>query len=186
MKLRRGFKSEANAYSREFRAELGLKPHEPLNPWFLAEHLAIPVFSLSDFKEQIPDAVDYLTKQDLNSFSAATVFLNSYERLIVNNDAHHPCRQASNLAHELSHAILSHPATPPLDERGLRYFDREIEDEANWLGPALLVSEEAAIYIIETEMEIHDAVEHYGVSERLINMRIGVTGARQRVARRKK
>lgn len=186
MNLRRGFKSESNAYSREFRAELGLKPHEPLNPWHLAEHLAVPVFPLSGFKAQIPNAVDYLTKLDVESFSAATVFFSKYERLIVNNDAHHPRRQASNLAHELSHAILGHPLSPPLDERGLRYFNKEIEDEANWLAAALLISEEAAIYIVETGIEIKDAVKCYGVSERLINMRVGVTGARQRAARRKK
>ncbi|MGB3205793.1 MAG: ImmA/IrrE family metallo-endopeptidase [Crinalium sp.] len=186
MKLRRGFKSEANAYSREFRAELGLKPHEPLNPWHLADHFEIPVLSLSDFKDQIPSAVDYLTKREPEMFSATTVFLSDYERLIVNNDAHHPRRQASNLAHELSHAILGHPATPPLDERGLRYFNKEIEDEANWLGPALLISEEAALHIIECDMGIQDAVEYYSVSQRLIDMRVRVTGARQRAARRRK
>src|SRR6266567_2396404 len=42
MELRRGFKSEASDIAREVRGELGLGMLEQLDPWLLAEHLAIP------------------------------------------------------------------------------------------------------------------------------------------------
>ncbi|MCC5670626.1 hypothetical protein LC653_44390 [Nostoc sp. CHAB 5784] len=53
-KFRRGFKKEASAYAKEFREELGIKPHAPLCPWQLAEHLAIPIVPLSEFEIAIP------------------------------------------------------------------------------------------------------------------------------------
>jgi hypothetical protein len=34
---------------------------------------------------------------------------------------------------------------------GARIFDRQLEDEANWLGPALLISEKAAMVIAERD-----------------------------------
>ena len=51
--LRRGFKKEANEYAKEFRQELGLRAHDPLCPWKLAEHLAIPVKPLCHIKDEI-------------------------------------------------------------------------------------------------------------------------------------
>lgn len=179
-KFRRGFKKEASDYAREFRAELGIEAHAPLCPWQLAEHLAIPIVPLSEFQNKIPEAVRYFTKKDTKSFSAATVFDNT-RRLIVHNNAHDFLRQASNVSHELSHGILQHLPDEVFNEYGCRNFNQEYEDEANWLGPALLISEEAALYIVKTGMTIDEAVEHYRVSKQVISMRINVTGARKRI-----
>ncbi len=57
--------------------------------------------------------------------------------------------------------------------------------ETNWLGPALLVSEEAAIHIAVQGMEINLASDRYGASPQLVRMRLNVTGATIRVARRR-
>lgn len=100
----------------------------------------------------------------------------------MNNDAHHPHRQASNISHELSHAILLHPPTKPFNQHGCRNFSKDIEDEANWLDPALLISEEAALHIVKTEMSMEEAIEFYSVSKKVITMRVNVTGARKRIA----
>jgi hypothetical protein len=181
---RRGFKAEANAYAREFRAELGLEPHDPLCPWALAGHLGIPVLPLSAFAADAPGAVGHLTGPGRAVLSAVTV-LRGRRRLIVHNDAHHPRRQAANIAHELAHGILGHPPAPPLDERGCRHFDRTLEAEADWLGPALLVSEEAALHVVESGISVGEAAGVYKVSVALLEMRIGVTGARRRVERRR-
>jgi Zn-dependent peptidase ImmA (M78 family) len=53
----------------------------------------------------------YFSQIDTDSFSAVTVF-RGYRRLIVHNENHHPHRQASNLAHELSHTLLEHEPSP--------------------------------------------------------------------------
>ena len=184
MALRRGFKKEANNYAREYRAELRLKRHDPLCPWKLAKLLCIPVTPLSEFRHKCPNEIHYLTKINPKCFSAVTVF-HGHRRLIVHNDSHDPQRQASDIVHELSHGILQHPPTVPLSEHGCRNFNKEIEEEANWLGPALLISEEAALHIVKTKMSIDKAVESYGATKEVINMRINVTGAKRRIARRK-
>lgn len=185
MALRRGFKTEANKFSKELREELGKQPHEPLCPWALAQLLEIPVFALSDFNGITPEAVSILSNGAQDEFSAVSVF-QGRRRLIVHNDAHHRYRQAANIAHELSHAILMHPPTPPFNEDGERNYSAEvksIEEEANWLGPALLISEEAALHIVRNRIHVSQASNLYDASEKLITMRINVTGARKRAAR---
>jgi len=180
--FRRGFKTEVNGYAREFRADLGLSPHDSLCPWSLAEHLAIPVDPLSSYTSEIPEAVQYYASNDSKSFSAITI-CDGYRRRIIHNDSHNRRRQASNIAHELSHGILGHMPMPVLDSNGCRHFNREQEDEANWLGPALLISEEAALHIAKLGMSIDDASDLYGATKDVITMRLNVTGAKKRVAR---
>ena len=179
--LRRGFKTESNVYSRALRHELQLNECDPLCPWRLAEHLEIPVIPLSGLLQYEPEGVRYLLGVGRELFSAVTIFVGRYGRmrLIFHNDAHSRARQASNLAHELAHAILCHPPTPPF------VTNQMAESEAKWLGPALLVSNEAALHIVENSMPIDSAAASYGVSSQLLQMRLNVSGARIRVARRK-
>jgi len=175
--LRRGFKTEADAYAREFRRKLSLRCHDPLCPWRLAQHLEIPVDPLSAYTE-IQEAVAHFMEQDRESFSAVTI-IDGYRRCIIHNDSHHLFRQASNIAHELGHSILGHIPVPVLDEHGCRYFDVEQEHEANWLGPALLISKEAAFHIAKTKMSVVEASRVYQVSEQVITMRLNVSGTRK-------
>jgi Zn-dependent peptidase ImmA (M78 family) len=182
--MRRGFKSEAEWYSRHFRQELGLALYGPLCPWKLAEHLEIPVVPLSDYANDHPQEVAYLTNgQGRREFSAITLCDGS-RRLIINNDGHSKKRQAANVIHELSHCILLHPAKPPFDASGSRHYDEELEAEANWLGPALLVSEDGALSIVRRGYDLAKASDLYGVSEDVIRMRLNVTAAHKRAKRR--
>ena len=111
-----------------------------------------------------------------------TIF-NGSHRLIVHNDFHSQGRQASNICHELSHGLLLHPPTPIFDERGCRYWSKDIEDEANWLASTLLVPDAAAISVVRRGISIEDAAALYGVSKQMMNFRINVSGARKRVRR---
>jgi Zn-dependent peptidase ImmA (M78 family) len=182
MAYRRGFKSEANATAREIRAELRLKDLDKLDPWALAAHLLVPVESLSDYVHDAPGAVHHFTTVDQGAFSACTVF-HGARRKIVHNDAHLPGRQASNVTHELAHALLLHPPTPALDDRGCRLWNQNIEDEAQWLAGALLLTEDAALWIVREGASAPVAAEHFGISEQMVTYRVNVTGARMRVAR---
>lgn len=182
--MRRGFKTEAEEYSKDFRAELSLQPHMPLCPLKLAEHLAIPVFPLSAFLEFAPDTVKQLGGKGKSAFSAVTVFYDRTSRVIVHNDKHHPFRRTSNLAHELAHGILGHPPTPPLDERGCRSYNKAIEEEADWLGATLLVPRPAAFHIVANGIALTEACKIYGVSRKLLDWRIGITGVRVQLQRR--
>ena len=181
MALRKGFKAEANGLARSLRSELGLLFAAPLNPWKLAEYLEIPVLTLSELREIAPIGVNYFSTQGANEFSAVTVF-DGPRRVIVHNDSHSLGRQASNIAHELAHGILLHSPYQAFDENGKRYWDREMEEEANWLGGALLISDEAAVNIAKRDLSILEAAQHYGVSKQMVDFRLKVTGAKKRAS----
>lgn len=179
--MRRGFKTEANDIAREIRQELGLRAIDPLDPWKLADYLAIRLLRLRALHQDAPGPVQLFTKIDLETFSAVTVFDGS-ARMIVHNDAHSRGRQASDIAHELAHALLFHPPCPALDHRGCRNWDKELEDEATWLAGALLISEEAALMIARSGMSLEVAATKYGVTTHMVRFRLNVTGARKRVS----
>lgn len=182
MGYRRGFKSEANATARQTREELGLTALDRLDPLILANHLDVPVVPLSDYGRDAPFAVRYFSEVEVGAFSAGTIF-DGPRRTIVHNDSHSPGRQASNLTHELGHALLLHPPTPALDDRGCRLWNQNIEDEAQWLAGAMLVTEDAALWIARGGMSLSEAALNLGVSEQMVTYRLNVTGARTRVAR---
>lgn len=180
--FRRGFKKEADELARELRAELGLRPQAPLDPMLLADHLMIPVRPLSDLLVREEAAVQCLLGPEAKAFSAATVFDGS-RRMILYNDSHHAVRRASSVAHELAHGLLMHPPGPPLSENGCRHYDHRLESEASWLGPALLVSQEAAFEVAWKRIPLPESAALYGVSQQLMRMRLNVTGAKRIASR---
>ena len=181
MTFERGFKTEANAIALEVRPELGLKQQSPLCPWSLADHLHIPVLTLEVLANNnldIAGHVDYLARREPQVFSAITIF-DGVRRHIVHNHAHAPTRQRSDLAHELAHALLQHPPHPPFCTTGQRTYDSKLEAEAGWLGPVLLVPNEAARWAVANGMDEDSAGRHFGVSPGLINFRFRMSGARR-------
>jgi len=180
MALRRGFKSEANQFAREFRQELGITLHGPLCPWRLAQHLHVPVLKLSEIVKKNARAAYFLTQDGCREFSGATINIRNRRGIVV-NDGHSRKRQAADLSHELSHCILHHRPVEPTARIGIRSYDPLQEEEANWLGPALLVSEEAALWIVRQGLSRPDASDHFSVSEELIQMRLNLTGAYRRI-----
>ena len=171
--MRRGFKTESNEHAVRLRRELQLKDHDPLCPWKVAGHLEIPIIALSELTPFEPEAVAYLSGPGKEFLSAVTIFVGRYgrRRLIIHNDSHSEPRQSANIAHELSHAILGHPATA-YSER-----DNDAEDEASWMGPNLLVSNQAAWHIVRIRMSSASAQSLYKVSAPLLQMRLNMSGA---------
>jgi Zn-dependent peptidase ImmA (M78 family) len=183
--LARGFKSHAELLSEETRAELGLSVFDRLDPLHLAAHLEIPVWPLSTLAERAdmrPEDVRVLMDPDASPLSAVTVF-DGTRRMIVHNDNHAPGRQASNLCHELAHGLLLHPATPALDERGLRNWDQSIEDEATYLGATLLIPGKAARGATTLGLQAHDVARKYGCSVELANWRLSTSRRRNTTSR---
>ena len=184
MAFRRGFKTEANSLALEVRAELRLQALDRLDPLALARHLEIPVVSLSDYA-RISEAAEYLLNVEPEALSAVTVFAGT-ERTIVHNDGHADGRISSNITHEAAHGLLLHPPTAALDDRGCRLWDQDVEDEAQFLAGALLVPEDAALSVAREHYTLLDAAEHFGVSVKMIQYRLNVTGAYARVSRARK
>lgn len=182
--MRRGFKTESKLLAEEIRRELDISWDDPLDPHALADHLAIPVWTVSDFACDFP-GVGYLLDGGSEHFSAVTVFAGK-RRTIVHNDAHAEARQHSNLAHELAHGLLAHPPTPALDNKGCREWNQDFEDEAAWLGADLLVTESAALAIARGRWTKEQAAVRFQVSPQMIQFRLNATGAVKRAQRQRK
>lgn len=184
-KYRRGFKAESNRTARELRVEMNILPEQPLCPWELATHLAVPVLKFTELPD-CPEKHYLMCGKGKKEFSA-TVCYEGIRAFIVNNDVHDTKRQASNVAHELAHILLRHPPAPPFDEEGKRDFLAEIEDEAEWLGPALLVSEDAAMYsykLIQSKAHTLTSLsDEWKITEDVLRMRMNLVGARKRLSR---
>lgn len=182
-KYRYAFKAESNRIAHELRVELKIRPEHPLCPWLLAGHLEVPILKFTE----LPDCAEklYLMQGKGKKEFSATVCYEGFKAFIVNNDVHEAKRQASNIAHELAHVLLGHPPAPPFDENGKRDFLAEIEDEAEWLGPALLVSEAAAInaykLIQSNAYTLSSLSDAWQVTEDVLRMRMNAVGAKKRV-----
>lgn len=87
------------------------------------------------------------------------------------------------MAHELSHSLLQHPPTLALEDRGCRDWNEDIEDEAQWLAGALLITEDAALWIARGNASEDDAAACFGVTRPMVRYRLNMTGARKRVSR---
>lgn len=182
--MKRGFKAAAEKIATEVRAELNLSSKNQLNVFALAEHLSIPVFTLNEVANGKPNVsfVRCFSGDGCDSFSAVTIF-HGYRRCIVHNEHHHPHRQASNLAHELSHVLLEHEPTPLVDHKGQRHWNAEVEEEAHWLGAVLLVPREGALAMLKAGCTLPHIAAHYGVSCDLCNWRIRKSGVEEQTRR---
>jgi hypothetical protein len=69
-----------------------------------------------------------------------------------------------------------------MNSLGLRHYDPAQEEEANWLGPALLISEEAALWLVSNGLSKSEASDYFGATEEVIQMRINLTGAIKRTS----
>lgn len=178
-KLRRGFKAEADRYAEEFREELGIRSSHPLDMFLLAGHLAIPTLALSQLQGEVSD-LNYqcLTNETKKQFFAVTLFVGS-RRHIVFNDNVAPTRQQSDMAHELSHAILGHPASELTDSSGGRHYNRTLEAEAACLSGVLLVPKAAAIAVVASNKHPLVAANEFNISLQMMTMRLNQSGAKR-------
>lgn len=184
-KLRRGFKAEAERFAEEFRAELGIRPSHPLDMFLLADHLAIPTLALSQLQGQL-STPNYrcLASESKKQFFAVTLFVGS-RRYIVFNDHVAPTRQQSDMAHELSHAILGHPANELTNESGGRHYNKTLEAEAACLSGVLLVPRAAAISIVASNKHPLVAANEFNISHQMMAMRLNQSGAKRIIGYRR-
>lgn len=181
-RLRFGFKAEANWWSRELRREQGIAPAAPMPIQALSDHLGIDLMRLTDLEAAASTAcAHFRTELGQREFSAVTLTV-SGRRTILFNDSNDPWRQSSDIAHEIAHAVLQHPVPALFQADGRRNHNPAHEEEAAWLGPALLISDEAAVFIFSQGLSVNDAAKMYGCSREVVQMRINVSGARKRVA----
>ena len=176
-----GFKADCDRLAVEVRVELGFAPTDPLDPFALAAHLDVPLRALSSMRAD-PEASGHFLGQGGGEFSAVTLVV-ARRRCVIYNDGHNPERQRSDIMHELAHALLHHPATPPLTSDGIRSWNSSLEHEAAELAGHLLVPDDAAIRCALKAAPVSDCARKYGVSIELMTWRVRTSGGSSIVAR---
>ena len=165
--FRHGFKAEAERIALELRAELNLGADGPLDPGALAKHLCVPIRTLRDLASVARDDVRHFLGRGRSAFSAATIYVSRFKRLIITNPAHATTRQMSSLCHELSHIALDHEAEAPLNVGGGRAWNGTQEKEADWLAGCLLIPNDAAHAAARAGRTDEEVAATFGVSRAL-------------------
>ena len=177
MKYERGFRTWAEEIAEDAWKEPVLANPNEIDISEYARSLDIPVFTIGSLSAKVGLEVAYFKGARQSSLSAYTIMFGFQERIIFYNESHHVHRQRSSIAHELGHALLNHESTPPLTTNGGRNFDRPMEDEAEYLGAALLIPKSKAINALLNDDSVDQVAEKFNVSKQLARWRLGVSGA---------
>ncbi len=183
--MRRGFKAQAERSAAAARVALGLAPNARIDPWAYAAYLNVRVLELGNLG-LTSQTVRQLTVVDSDSWSAMTLQLDE-AFFIVLNPAHAVTRQHADLMHELAHIELRHaPARVEVSETGLLLlsdYSDEQEQEADWLGAALLLPRDGLVRFRSGGKSTIEIANHYGVSEPLCEWRLRMTGVEVQMRR---
>ena len=181
--MRRGFKAWCEQVSTEYHQELGVSLDQAFDPRILAETMGVRVLLPSDIRGLSPASLRQLTVVDAESWSAITLVRRGM-KLVILNSGQSPARRTNSLAHELAHIILNHTSDDAqLSIEGFLFrarFDKNQEDEANWLAGCILVPREGLLQAYWRTQNPQALAARFGVSRDLINWRLRMTGvARQ-------
>ena len=177
--MRRGLKAQSERAALAARKALGVTSRSALDPWAYAKHLGILVLNLHKL-ELSATTKRQLLVIDSGSWSAMTIKEGSLTAIIV-NPSHAPTRQRNDLMHEVAHAELKHvPARVEVSKSTglllLSDYSDDQELEADWLAAALLLPRDALAHHRARRSTISEIAELYGVSEKLCEWRLRMTG----------
>ncbi len=185
--MERGFKARCEEMSRSMRTELGITLIAPLPAEQLASFLGVYVLQVAELGLS-PDDTEQLLHNDPESWSAITVSAAGKDAIIVNPN-HHGGRYSSDVMHELAHLLLGHESSTLFfagqENLALRGYNKEAEDEANWLAGALLLPRDALVSIRKKRCSKEVTCNEFGVSRQMLEFRMRVTGVERQFSQRK-
>jgi len=150
----------------------------------LASHLGVLVWNADKVPGVSSEALNTLLVEDPDSWSALTVRAGG-KSVIIMNPTHAGGRRASDLSHELAHLILDHTAARvDISEDGLlvlESFDRQQEDDANWLAGCLLLPRPALLEEMKAKKSNLQIATKFAVSKQMVEYRVNVTGVKAQV-----
>lgn len=179
MTLRRGLKAEAEREAVEARRQLGLAPHDPLDPAELARYQGIEVLDASTLIDV--SELEDLEKLQAFAFSAATFDIKD-KKVIVFNPLRSSARRNSDVAHELAHVMLKHDLSEVRDLGGItfRTCRPDEEEEATVFGGTLLLPRPLLLSAARRKATIEQIATQYEVTIEMARFRYNSTGvARQ-------
>jgi hypothetical protein len=180
LKLRRGFKTEAEQIAGRCRSELSLNEWDPLPCFLLAKHLGLQVITPTDIPGLSQKSLDALINgQGASHWSAVTIGIEK-PALIIYNDSHSAPRIESDVMHEAAHVLLKHPMSEIDMSIGipLRKYDQMQEMEAEWLGACLQLPAAALKkYYSFGNHTAEQICALFKASTQMVRYRLGVSGA---------
>lgn len=181
--MRRGFKSEAERLAERQRAQLGLRPADPLKIIDLAENLGVRIYSASDLVDR--SALEALERLQPGAFSAATFHMPDGDTVAVYNPLSEPGRTNSDIAHELAHILLDHRLRDLQKIGGNTFFacDPEQEEEANWLAGCLLLPRPLLLREAYAKATPESIAQKYHVSVPMARFRLNASGVMMQARR---
>jgi len=184
--FQRGFKSWCENTALTLRKQMRITKEAPLNPFDLALFLGVQSITPSDIPTLSQSSKELLLGRESSSWSAVTISKDG-TYLIVYNPRHSIGRQASNIMHELSHIIRRHKPSHTLYSKdsgfALRQYNKNLEEESDWLAATLLLPKTALIHIKWSGMTYDQACKKYIVSKPLLTMRMNITGVNRMYGR---
>ena len=168
-------KEELEQTAEEFRAELGLKKNDPLDPFYLNVD-SVVIETLRD-----SDCIDEKTRSILagpacNEWSAMSVPLNIDQDswVVFLNDCHTTERQRVTLLEEYWHILSGHKLTKIAKIAGSfgRTYDSAEEHDAYFLASATLLPREAVKRMVGQGKSARQIGAFYGTSPELVEYRI--------------
>lgn len=186
MAFRRGFKSQCERRSVEFRKQLGLTPTDRMSADRLADHLGVTVWSVHDVVRLNSEDRATLCEEVDESWSALTMRIGT-ENLVIYKPVSSRGRRNNVIMHELAHIILGHDlAEACIMEDGSLVpgnYCQDQENEADWLAGTLLLPRPALMWIRRRRLTERAACDHYLVSTEMLTWRVRMTGVDYQLAR---
>lgn len=174
----RGFKNWCETVSLQRRRLLGLQPTDPLDPRKLAQSMKVAIHTSAEVPDLDPETRQAI-KADSDSWSAFTMS-DGARSVIVLHEEHRGGRVSSDLMHELAHILIGHsPGQLEISPNGalmLHMYGKQQEDEATWLGGALLLPRVLLMSIRHQRLSDAVACTKFAVSQEMLNYRMRVTG----------
>lgn len=182
MTLARGFKAEAERTAQRLRTELGIAPHDPINMVDLARHLNITVVSAQELVDL--QRLEELERIQTFAFSACTFRIQGRD-IVVTNPLRQPGRQASDIAHEISHLILKHELTEirVVADVPFRTCRPDQEEQATALGGTILLPRPLLLHAARAGMDVTAIARAARVTDEMARYRFNSTGIGKQLRR---
>lgn len=184
--MKRGFKKWAEDEAIRRRNDAGLAADAPLPARLLGNMLKISTLTPEDLGTDVR-TIQILVRGDKSGWSAITIYPNG-SPLVIYNPSHAIVRQETDLMHEFSHIICSHPPGKIVEKGDYAFAFREYnqghEEEADWLAGALKVPREALLRLAGDGCSTEEIASHFQCSVPLARMRRNRTGVDLQIARR--
>lgn len=157
------------------RGGMRKKGDDPVDPFQLRIR-GVKVALANDIRGLSDQALSMLLARNSSLWSAATIPLDAKKKewLVLLNSSHSRERQRASLMEEYCHVLLGHEISRLTYQEGraFRDFLEEQEQEAYYIGAAILVPE-ASLRRRVTNRESSDQIaRHFGVSRELVEYRI--------------